>query len=847
MEPGPPTQLGRDSAPPDPPPLPDHELGLHSFPEILEWLIGTHYREWAVSSFHPSSSFEPGDRPSCALMAKLLLSVGDLPGSSRRSPIEKTYADALQQLRTRSARRLPEECLERATLALNIGEAWRAVLEQKAADWNAAKGNRIYDKDVVEAAIRATLKPAPDPSADQRIRSTGSDDGSRFLGPFEVLGQLGRSHLAVVWRARDPSLDREIAIKEPVLPPEDGQQIRAEFAERFLREGRAAARLNHPGIVTVYSAMEFDGRPQIVMELVRGRTLRQVLSGGPLTVRQTYALMDQLLAATGYAHEHQVVHRDVKPDNVFVTDDGVVKLADFGIAHVGQVGPALTREGSMLGTPAYMAPEQIRGEPVDARCDVFALGVVAYECLTGANPFGCEPSTHYATIIHRIVSEPTPPLAIGGTSALPLAQVIMRALEKETGQRFDNAATMLIAWRAALTETVDPQAELAAIGGTSPDGMSSKHSSLRGLQATSDKPLAEGELNSESPEAIVDLAQGACATAAPRPLVEQPEVLRATVTAAHEIPSQPSASESVTSAALSTRTGDPVSSPPADEPSGSPGMPRRRHPPLLALVGVCAVLALIIGVVVRGADSSRGEHTGSALSHLTAQAVMLDATGADLTDTSEEYQRVVESLNQAGVRNRVEVKAWNKELKERMAAYSEEVAAVKAYNSSPAGQGTPSYTTPKVYDSYGYLRSGGIYVPGTPGRKKELPPKPNPPARIEAPLDSQRRRLSALESRLTAIVAQIDADAAGPKLLPMVTAAKRNGEVQLDQVRATLQSLQIAVIHDRRKGEILLASRLEIADGGIATRGLQEMRGLLMNLARSQGIAAADLPWAAQQ
>jgi hypothetical protein len=151
--------LEPDGDPPEPPALPDLALDLQSFPELLEWLIGTHYREWAVRTYHPASSLEPGERPSCALMAKVLLSVGDLPGSERRSPIESTYADALQQLRTRSARRLPEECAERVVLALHLNAEWRALLEEKAKEWDAGKAFRSYRKNAVERAIRATIAP----------------------------------------------------------------------------------------------------------------------------------------------------------------------------------------------------------------------------------------------------------------------------------------------------------------------------------------------------------------------------------------------------------------------------------------------------------------------------------------------------------------------------------------------------------------------------------------------------------------------------------------------------------------------------------------------------------------
>jgi hypothetical protein len=147
---------------PAPPALPDEALGLESFPELLEWLLGTRYREWAVSTYHPTSSLEAGERPSCALMAKVLLRVGPLPGSTRGMPIESTYADALQQLRTRSARRLPEECLERTLLSLRLDDdvPWRDLLTEKATEWDSGKAFRRYRKDVVERAIEATDGPS---------------------------------------------------------------------------------------------------------------------------------------------------------------------------------------------------------------------------------------------------------------------------------------------------------------------------------------------------------------------------------------------------------------------------------------------------------------------------------------------------------------------------------------------------------------------------------------------------------------------------------------------------------------------------------------------------------------
>ena len=290
------------------------------------------------------------------------------------------------------------------------------------------------------------------------------------IGPFEIRGVLGRGAMAVVWRGYDPTLDREIAIKEPVVPELASDTLRDQYAERFIREARAAARLSHSGIVTVHSVGSYGDRPAIIMELVDGPTLREVIAHRRLDARQAYAVMLLLLSAVAHAHEHGIVHRDLKPENAFLTRDGRVRLADFGIAHVGD--STLTRVGMVLGTPAYMSPEQVRGEAVDARSDVFSLGAIAYELLTGTNPFRGSVSTHYATIVHRIVSVPTPPLELAAEKGGALAGVVLRALKKEADNRFESAAAMLSAWRAALEGDVDVAAEVAglAVVGTAADG-----------------------------------------------------------------------------------------------------------------------------------------------------------------------------------------------------------------------------------------------------------------------------------------------------------------------------------------------------------------------------------------
>ena len=264
------------------------------------------------------------------------------------------------------------------------------------------------------------------------------------LGPYELRGELGRGAMARVWRAWDPGLRREVAIKEPLLDASLSQATYDELARRFVTEGRAAARLTHPNIVGVYAIDVWDGRPGIVMELVRGVTLAQILQQGMLTVDEALSILDQLLDAVGYAHAHGVVHRDIKPDNVFVTTEGVVKLADFGVAHIEDVAATrLTMAGTVIGTPGYLSPEQAVGKPVDARSDLFSIGVVAYEMLTGSHPFGAG-SPDATTLIYRIVHEPVPELPLSEAAGIPapMGAAILKALEKDPADRPASAAEL---------------------------------------------------------------------------------------------------------------------------------------------------------------------------------------------------------------------------------------------------------------------------------------------------------------------------------------------------------------------------------------------------------------------
>ena len=264
-----------------------------------------------------------------------------------------------------------------------------------------------------------------------------------YLGRYELLGELGRGAMARVWRGWDPDRQREVAIKEPLFDVRLSDAMQSELGRRFASEARVAMQLSHPGIVGVYETGVWDGRPAIVMELIDGETLARRLSRGRMAAREALTILAQLLDAVGYAHRCGVIHRDIKPENVFLTRDGVVKLADFGIARVeGSVTTVGTISGTVLGTPGYLSPEQALGKTVDARSDLFSVGVVAYEMLAGFNPFMPTGNADATTLIYRIVHEPAPELPEYALEGVPvdLRPAIMRALSKDPAERPQTAA-----------------------------------------------------------------------------------------------------------------------------------------------------------------------------------------------------------------------------------------------------------------------------------------------------------------------------------------------------------------------------------------------------------------------
>ncbi len=288
------------------------------------------------------------------------------------------------------------------------------------------------------------------------------ESGSR-LGPYEVVGLLGSGGMGEVYRARDPRLGREVAIK--VLPEEITEPGRL---RRFEQEARAAGALNHPNILSVHDVGTHEGAPYVVSELLEGQTLRACLQGGALPLRKILDWALQIAHGLVAAHDKGVVHRDLKPENLFVTHDGRVKILDFGLAKLTRPGPVsegdeattATRPGTVLGTVGYMSPEQVRGLDADPRSDIFSFGTVVYEMLSGQRAFRGDSAVE---TMNGILKEGPPDLSGTGRGLSPgLARIVERCLEKQAGDRFQSAHDLALALEATSSGLSEAPAPLRA-------------------------------------------------------------------------------------------------------------------------------------------------------------------------------------------------------------------------------------------------------------------------------------------------------------------------------------------------------------------------------------------------
>jgi serine/threonine-protein kinase len=262
------------------------------------------------------------------------------------------------------------------------------------------------------------------------------------VGRHKIVRELGKGAMGEVYLGYDPDLDREVAIKTIIYDPGTPDAELKEAKLRFLREAKVAAKLSHPNIVIIYDVGEFETVPYISMEFVRGETLDQYIKPTSLLpLPRVVEIIAQVADALDYAHRHDLVHRDIKPSNVMISQSGSVKVMDFGLAKKPTAN--LTQAGLLLGTPSYMAPEQIKGEALDGRADLFALGVVLYQMLTGEKPFKGET---ISTIMYKILNEDPPAPTILNSKLPPqFDSIIRKALAKIPAERFQTGREMKMA------------------------------------------------------------------------------------------------------------------------------------------------------------------------------------------------------------------------------------------------------------------------------------------------------------------------------------------------------------------------------------------------------------------
>jgi len=270
---------------------------------------------------------------------------------------------------------------------------------------------------------------------------------AKKIGRYRIISELGRGAMGVVYKAEDPNLDRTVALKTISLEKDaDG---RSEYQKRFLLEAKAAGKLSHPNIVTVYDFGEVDGLAYMAMELIEGTDLRKRVQQGAIPAVEGVEIACQVAEGLAFAHQRGIVHRDIKPANIMLPERGPAKITDFGLARM-RLADHKTSTGIVLGTPRYMSPEQISGQPVDHRSDVFSLGIVLWEMLTGRRLFS---GTEMAQVSHSITyDEHEPPTRVNPDLPAMLDFVVARALKKDPTVRYQDADEMAADLHTCLAE-----------------------------------------------------------------------------------------------------------------------------------------------------------------------------------------------------------------------------------------------------------------------------------------------------------------------------------------------------------------------------------------------------------
>ena len=291
----------------------------------------------------------------------------------------------------------------------------------------------------------------------EELNAGRNGPASRFVGPYALRRELGRGGMSVVYEARDTRTGGQAALKLLSVPPTFAAEEASRLVARFEREARTMARLSHPNIISVYEVGAADGQHFLAMEYLHGQTLRERLRQSNLTLGEAFAVLSQVAGAMDAVHAAGIVHRDIKAANVMLLPDGTAKLLDFGIARSPEEA-TITNANAVIGTPAYMAPEQVRGEPASVATDLWSLGVLAYEMFAGRPPFG---GPIVANVLFQVTSRPPAP-----APQMPkaLGKALRRALDKDPARRYPTAAAFVQAVKSALPKSVLPKQASAPAG-----------------------------------------------------------------------------------------------------------------------------------------------------------------------------------------------------------------------------------------------------------------------------------------------------------------------------------------------------------------------------------------------
>jgi hypothetical protein len=429
------------------------------------------------------------------------------------------------------------------------------------------------------------------------------------IGRYQIRSLIGRGGMGQVYGAFDPSLDRLVALKTIVAGSDNPQ-----FVERLQREARACGRLHHPGIVTIHDLGEADGTVFIAMEWLQGKNLADALESGGLTFEAKLNAMVEILDALAYAHSEGIIHRDIKPSNVWVLPNGRMKLLDFGLARLAQVD-ALTMPGEVMGTPHYMSPEQLMGQTVDPRTDVFSTGVLGYELFAHKRAFDGESIT---AVILQVLQQPPPPIDSAWVAAFPEVQaILLKAMAKSPDERYGSAQAMADAFRQFLdARKADIRRVDAELSNESADVVARAQTlTAAGQKTEATQLLTEALRRNPDATAIREILNGPTVVLPPRELPPQVGGPAATGPAMYRAPAHVASAATTRTAQQPTgqaqgwsgpALGGPGLSPSRDpglhesgrlETSGGPGLQQPRPPtrPVWIFVAAAAVLLLAGG------------------------------------------------------------------------------------------------------------------------------------------------------------------------------------------------------------------------------------------------------------